>query len=800
MSTSLADHLRSLPDDGLATLFELRPDLVVPVPADMSALAARVQSRVSVARALDGLDRFTLEVLDALRLCRAEDGTTSVDAVLTLIAPLKTPSQAEVREAADRLRAHLVVFGPDHAVQIVATVDEVCSPYLVGLGRPAAGLDPEVAELCADPARLRRALLAAPPPARAVLDRLAAGPPVGTITANGPDADSPVPWLVDNKLLARTGEGTVELPREVGLVLRRDTGPLGALHPHAPAPAAAAQPTAAVDSAGTGQAMEAVRQVEALLEALADEPAGLLRAGGVGVRDLRRLARAAGVPEPAAALLLEVGYAAGLIGDADAADRPRRANPGFARPAGQLLLPTTSYDTWRAAPVAHRWVTVARAWLAVPREPRLVGERDERDRPINALSTETARAGAPSTRRATLETLAAMRPGSTPTPDEVLAALAWQAPRRAPGRTPAVQAALREAAQLGVTGLSGLTSYGRLLLTETMSNPRDDDDPLGLRADDDRPEHPVAALDALLPSPVDHLLIQADLTVVVPGPPEPGLAAELALIAEHESAGGATVYRVTADSVRRALDAGYAGSDLHALFRRRSRTPVPQALTYLVDDVARRHGGLRAGTAAAYLRSDDEPLLAELLADRRLAVLSLRRLAPTVLVSRAPVGRLVSALREAGYAPVPEDASGTVMLTRPTALRATRGPSLRPPVDPIAGGRISRPRLLGIAEQIRHGDAAARAARRAPVTVRTANGQRQLGGQDHTQALAILQQALRDKARVWVGYVDAHGATAQRLVRPVSMGAGYLRAEDERTDMLHTFALHRITAAALEED
>jgi hypothetical protein len=31
------------------------------------------------------------------------------------------------------------------------------------------------------------------------------------------------------------------------------------------------------------------------------------------------------------------------------------------------------------------------------------------------------------------------------------------------------------------------------------------------------------------------------------------------------------------------------------------------------------------------------------------------------------------------------------------------------------------------------------------------------------------------------------------------MGGGYLRAEDERTEMLHTFALHRITAAELAD-
>jgi hypothetical protein len=47
--------------------------------------------------------------------------------------------------------------------------------------------------------------------------------------------------------------------------------------------------------------------------------------------------------------------------------------------------------------------------------------------------------------------------------------------------------------------------------------------------------------------------------------------------------------------------------------------------------------------------------------------------------------------------------------------------------------------------------------------------------------------------------VDSHGSNLSRLVRPVSLSAGYLRAEDERTETLHTFALHRITAAVPEE-
>src|SRR5689334_10593183 len=114
MST-LADHLRALPDDGLAALIRLRPDLVIPLPSDLSALAVRAQSRLSVARALDGLDRFTVEVLDAVRYLRPDP---SLDAVLALTAQ-GGAGPARVRAAVDELRALALVYGPDQALHVV---------------------------------------------------------------------------------------------------------------------------------------------------------------------------------------------------------------------------------------------------------------------------------------------------------------------------------------------------------------------------------------------------------------------------------------------------------------------------------------------------------------------------------------------------------------------------------------------------------------------------------------------------------------------------------------------------------
>ncbi|MFI5486830.1 helicase-associated domain-containing protein [Micromonospora echinaurantiaca] len=825
MTTSLADHLRSLPDESLAALLQLRPDLVVPVPADVSALAIRAQSRVSVARALDGLDQFTLQILDAARLTRdPADGTTSTEAVLAMAtAGPHPPAPTAVRAAVNRLRALFLLYGPESGLQVVGGIDEI-SPYPAGLGRPAAELDPRTAALCADPAKLRRTLLAAPPSARAILDRLAAGPPVGSVppgalqappvgaedalppdpTNGGAPTGSPVRWLVDHRLLVRIsggagGTGTVELPREIGLLLRRDTGPLGPLRTSPPPVTAAPREPKAADSAGAGQTMEVVRLTEALLENLAAEPVPVLRSGGLGVRELRRLARVGGVDEPTAALLLEVAYAAGLLGEMDL---PGATTARYG--ADQQVLPTAGYEVWRASSLAQRWEQLARAWLTMTRQVGLVGQRDDRDRPITVLSAEAERAGAPLARRSVLGVLADLEPATAPTAEEVQELLDWRAPRRSRGRETAHREVLAEAATLGVTGLGALTSYGRLLLADvTAGDERGGDDPLGLRveAEEGEPSTAVRALDALLPAPVDHFLVQADLSVVVPGPPDPALAAELEVVAEQESAGGASVYRVTTASVRRALDAGFSADDLHGLFRRRSRTPVPQGLTYLIDDVARKHGGLRVGSAGGYVRSDDEALLTEVLSDRRLESLALRRLAPTVLVTPYQVNRMLLALRDAGYAPVPEDASGAAVLARPKTRRAPARVSVAArTLDPLATPKLSMPRLLGVVEQIRRGDAAARAARRAPAMVRgVADRTGPVAVPSHSDALAVLQQAVRDKALVWVGYVDAHGATASRLVRPVSIGAGYLRAEDERTEMLHTFALHRITAAVLEE-
>jgi hypothetical protein len=252
---------------------------------------------------------------------------------------------------------------------------------------------------------------------------------------------------------------------------------------------------------------------------------------------------------------------------------------------------------------------------------------------------------------------------------------------------------------------------------------------------------------------------------------------------------------VTEDTVRRALDIGRSATDLHELFRTRSRTPVPQSLSYLIDDVARRHGRLRGGTVAAFLRCDDTVLLAELLAHPVAARCGLRRIAPTVLVSPLALGPLLDEVRGAGFTPVAEGADGQVVAlhtadrrarVRPAATRHTAISSV-----PTAPTVPSSEQLAALIRGVRAGDAAATTPRGPAVVT---------DGASTGDTMELLQGAADAGSNVWIGYVDSHGVASKRIVRPVSVGGGVLVGFDRSRGELRRFPLHRITSAAVTQD
>ncbi|RBY83506.1 helicase C-terminal domain-containing protein [Blastococcus sp. TF02A-30] len=738
---TLAAWLRTRSDEQLAALLAARPDVARPAPSDVVALASRLAVPVSVDRALDELDAATLQVLDVVLLAPT-DGLPPED----LPAALPEVPDDVLQRALGTLTTRALLWGDDvlHAPDPVRRAVR----HPAGLGRRALDLRVQL------PADLPAVLAELAPEEREVLDRLAGDRPVGHLPDTTGTASTPARRLLQRGLLARIDALNVELPREIGLLLRGDR-PYGPPRLR-PEPAVTSRDPEVVDRQAAGAALEAVGRVGELLTLLEEEPAGLLRSGGVGVRDQKRLARALHVPEPEAAWLLELASAAGLL--------------DVGGPHRDEWLPTRGYDVWREQDLADRWALLASGWLGSVRLPSLVGQRDVAGKAANPLSPDLVRHTAPAIRRSVLATLAEHPAGSGVAPDELVALLRWRTPRRADRLAP-VPGMLDEAARLGVVGGGVLSSGGRGLLARGEDGAAD-----GMRG--------------LLPEPVDHVLAQPDLSLIAPGPLVSGLADTLAVVADVESSGGATVFRVSEASVRRALDAGWSADDLHQFFARASRTPVPQALDYLVDDVARQHGRLRVGAIESYVRSDDHGLLAQVLSDRRTAAAELRRLAPGVLVSGLGADEVLTVLREAGYAPAGENPGGAVLTrppARPRAAGRRPGSESQPAARPLSGDE-----LAATVREIRAGDAA--------VAARRGEAVRQVPGVTTASTLELLSRAVREGVPVWLGYVDAQGSGSQRVVQPVSLVGGFLQGYDERRGENRTFAVHRITSVALVEE
>ncbi|MGW6732611.1 helicase-associated domain-containing protein [Streptomyces sp. NPDC055013] len=829
---SLAEALRVRDDASLAVLLRSRPDLITPVPTDLTQLATRAGTRASVVRALERLNRCALQTAEALAV--AADPATYDELLALMAGDEGDPAVAgALPHALATLRDQALVWGADDRLRLVRTARELLAPSPqhpspTGLGptvqEATAGMSPgriqeivttaglpsthdavsavsSLTALFGDRRRMAALLTGAPEESREVLSRLVWGPPYGQVTA---DPAPRLRWLLDRGLLLPTAPGTVVLPREVALHLRagrahRTTEPLPP-----PVEASSTHRPQVVDATAAGQAYTALATVEELLKDWDEGGPTVLRAGGLSVRDLKRTAVALDMSEPLAAFWVELAYAAGLLASDGEADERYAATP--------------AYDEWLEQPAAQRWALLAETWLTATRTSGVIGGRDAKDRTLSALGPGLDRSAAPEVRHRVLTLLAGLPEGASPSAESVLARLRWERPLRGAQRDDDLRGRLArwtlgEAEMLGITGRGALSAQGRALLGMPLPEPLPEEpagpgDKLPVHHRPAPPPEPLSPaeqatasataarlLAPLLPEPLDHVLLQADLTAVAPGPLQRPLAAMLDVLADVESKGGATVYRFTPGSVRRALDAGRSASDLHAFLAEHARTPVPQPLAYLIDDVARRHGHLRVGAASAYVRCDDDAVLNEILADKRAAGLRLRRLAPTVLAAQADPAALLEGLRAMGFAPAAESAEGDVLITRADAHRTP--PRTAPEPVPDGPPTPDATLLTAAIRAIRAGDLASTAPRKPAATGDSAA---MTGGElprtTSAETLATMQAAVLTGEALWIGYVNAEGAASQRVIAPVRVEGGFVTAYDHTADEVRTYPLHRITGVA----
>jgi hypothetical protein len=649
-----------------------------------------------------------------------------------------------LRAAAERtlaeLQRQLLVLPADEGEVILPAFVHRHLGDSIGLGRPvaqlmsdafnapevhrvAAGLDlPDhrnresaqaaVVAALSDKQRMRALIGSAPRAAIELLDAMALGPPnlrthcfvplggyhYGPGTKYqlrpGGSGDPGTDWLAAHGLVVPVGADLVELPFEVvdavvdGRIRAR-------FDPEPPLLDRGVRPAPTARHEAQAAAAAASRKIELLLAACAAAPPNVRKAGGLAVRDTRRLAKAVDASDEQTRLWIDLAYNADLLGTHQDQPEPSgtrgRGRHPVVSTAPVQLLPTARYDAWQTRSPADRLVPVVCAWAVVPEI--FTWWPDAREETPVALVSPQDQEAVP-LRRQVLAALATLPPGQGLGPASALAGEALQELMRliswlAPGVVgidetddERVLATLQEAELLGVVAHGRLTPLGEGVLALLGTDAADWFPHVpGIGTATDEYRQPMAALRAalgeLLPPPQRTARFQADLTAIAAGAPSADLAELLGSAADRESEGHAVVWRFSAASVRRALDSGLAADDLLSGLRAVAEGGLPQPLEYLVRDTGRTHGRIRVVRSACCIRSDDEALVLELSKTRQLAKLELRRIAPTVLISTLAPKATLDALRAAGYAPVLEAETGVTVVERAPEHRAKNAmPSL----------------------------------------------------------------------------------------------------------------------------
>ena len=727
---SFADYLRTLDDAALISLFSYRPDLVTPVPPDIASLAVRATSAPSLARVIDSLNAWQYQVLEACAVVAEPFNEKSVTALTDKAALFLIPGLIE---------RGLIYTGKD-GLYLPTTVREV-------LGSDIAGVGPQsMAKL--DLKKLEQA----PPAAKKALDAMVWGPPRGTV-ADVKKPGAGVAWLLENNFLVVANSHTVLMPREVAIALRG-----GKLHKELfiqePELAGDKRDSKSVQLAAIANVSTFLRWTEEILNFWAQEPADALRSGGLGVRELKIISHHLGVDSNCAAFVAELAYLAGLL-TIDADDR---------------ILPTSQFDIWLTQSPSARWQLLVSQWLITSRMSGLVGREESKN--VAPLGPELDRVAAAPIRKLTLRLLQESQ-GSAPKIESLQLLAQWNTPAKRSGGIPSDYLTwnLREAEWLGITGQGAISKYG-----------------IGLLAGADLDE-----INEDLPKPVDHILIQSDHTAIAPGPLEHEIAQELAILAEIESRGGATVYRFSEATIRRGLDHGRTGDEIKAFLKKTSKTAMPQPLEYLIADVAKKHGKLRVGNTAAFIRCEDPALIAQIISDKRLEMLSLRQISPEVLICQHDASDAMSILRSFGYLPAGEDSQGA-LLSGPRIQRA-KGKARPPRII----GEFDRPDELQLEAALRTLRTGEKSSHRQSTLRNIATNA--LGSLPRTTAnetLDILADYLQNQpaTSLSIGYADNNGLVSHRIIDPLKLSAGSLFARDHATGEVQTFRIARITGVA----
>lgn len=283
----------------------------------------------------------------------------------------------------------------------------------------------------------------------------------------------------------------------------------------------------------------------------------------------------------------------------------------------------------------------------------------------------------------------------------------------------------------------------------------------------------ATAMSSHFPTHVRQVYLQHDLTIIAPGPLEPTTDLRLRAFADLEGRAQAFSYRLSAESINRALSAGETAEGMLEFLSALSLTGIPQPVDYLISQAASRFGSVRVGPindshpgaspseARSYVRSDDTSLIGLLDVDQALSSLGLRRSGTNRMLSRFEFDVVFWALSDARYPVAAETEDGELV-----SLRRRR--VAHPVTAPVV---------------VDHGDVIARL-RQAEADVS--------GGTDLAWIARQLDAAIRAKQTVTVTVQVPRSGPVDFVLEPTGVSGGRLRGRDKKADIERTLPLSSI--------
>ena len=273
-------------------------------------------------------------------------------------------------------------------------------------------------------------------------------------------------------------------------------------------------------------------------------------------------------------------------------------------------------------------------------------------------------------------------------------------------------------------------------------------------------------LQAHLPAEVAQLIIQADQTLIAPGPLPTNIEVTLRRFVELEQVSVATSYRITALSVTHGLETGLTEDDIRQLLASLSNKPLPQPIDYLIRETASRFGRLTVASGQspdrAIIQSKDGILLTEILNDVRLRPYGLRPIAAQSLSSRFEPDVLYFGLRENGFLAVRVDASGQVISPRKSLEN-----------KPSDSARIDKYQTF--IDSLRQTES-------------------RIGSQpSDDDLLRQIQLAIKNKTELTLHLTMRDGSAATYRIHPKSLANGRVRGLDAKADAERVLPLAQVT-------